>query len=551
MNKKLFLTAAASLLFSTMNAQPSQPKSKTETPFVWEAASIYFLLTDRFHNGDRSSDVNFGRTETPAVMRGFQGGDIKGIIMKIDEGYFDRLGINAIWITPVVEQIHGSVDEGTGLSFGFHGYWTKDWTSLDPNFGTKKDLQNLVDKAHARGIRIILDAVINHTGPVTQKDPVWPTEWVRTEPTCEYSNFQNTTECTLVKNLPDIKTESDAAVELPSHLVAKWKAEGRYEQEVKELDAFFKRTGYPRAPRFYIMKWLTDYITDHGIDGYRADTVKHTGEEVWAEFRAECDYAFEQWKLANPSKVLDDNKFYTVAEVYNYNISSGRSFDFGDKQVDYFANGFDSMINFEFKHNAKDSYEAVFSRYSDLLNTILDGNSVVNYISSHDDGDPFDANRTKSIESANKLLLSPGIAQIYYGDESGRKLSVPGANGDAHLRSFMNWSDIESHQPTKDILLHWQKLGQFRKKHPAIGAGVHKQISSKPYTFSRGYVNGKYLDRVVVGLDMPKGRKIIDVSSVFPNGTWLQDAYSGKDAIVSKGKVAIDSPFDIVLLEIK
>src|SRR5690606_24291811 len=112
------------------------------TPFVWEAASIYFLLTDRFHNGDRSSDVNFGRTETPAVMRGFQGGDIKGIIMKIDEGYFDRLGINAIWITPVVEQIHGSVDEGTGLSFGFHGYWTKDWTSLDPNFGTKKDLQN-------------------------------------------------------------------------------------------------------------------------------------------------------------------------------------------------------------------------------------------------------------------------------------------------------------------------------------------------------------------------------------------------------------------------
>ncbi|HEY0045888.1 MAG TPA: alpha-amylase family glycosyl hydrolase [Flavobacterium sp.] len=552
MTNKIILSIAAAIAFTGCSAQPKVTSAaKPATPFVWEGASVYFLLTDRFNNGDRSTDVSFGRSETPAVMRGFQGGDIKGIIMKLDEGYFDRLGVNAIWLNPVVEQIHGAVDEGTGVSYGFHGYWTKDWTALDPNYGTRKDLQTLVEKAHARGIRIILDAVINHTGPVTQKDPVWPADWVRTEPQCDYKTFQTTTECTLVKNLPDVKTESNAAVALPGQLVAKWKAEGRYEQEVRELDEFFTRTGYPRAPRYYIIKWLTDYITDFGIDGYRADTVKHTGEDVWAAFETECNYSFDQWKKTNPGKVLDDNQFYTIAEVYNYSISAGRNFDFGDKKVDYFANGFDNMINFEFKWNAKDSYEAIFSRYSDLLNTVLEGYSVLNYISSHDDGDPFDAQRTKSIESANKLLLSPGVAQIYYGDETGRNLIVAGAKGDANLRSFMNWEDVENNTKTKETLLHWQKLGQFRQRHPAIGAGVHKQISSKPYTFSRGFVKDKYLDRVIIGLEMPKGRKVLDVSLVFPDGTWLTDAYSGKDGIVSKGKVTIDSAFETVLLEKK
>lgn len=552
MTNKIILSIAAAIAFTGCSAQPKVTSAaKPATPFVWEGASVYFLLTDRFNNGDRSTDVSFGRSETPAVMRGFQGGDIKGIIMKLDEGYFDRLGVNAIWLNPVVEQIHGAVDEGTGVSYGFHGYWTKDWTALDPNYGTRKDLQTLVEKAHARGIRIILDAVINHTGPVTQKDPVWPADWVRTEPQCDYKTFQTTTECTLVKNLPDVKTESNAAVALPGQLVAKWKAEGRYEQELRELDEFFTRTGYPRAPRYYIIKWLTDYITDFGIDGYRADTVKHTGEDVWAAFETECNYSFDQWKKTNPGKVLDDNQFYTIAEVYNYSISAGRNFDFGDKKVDYFANGFDNMINFEFKWNAKDSYEAIFSRYSDLLNTVLEGYSVLNYISSHDDGDPFDAQRTKSIESANKLLLSPGVAQIYYGDETGRNLIVAGAKGDANLRSFMNWEDVENNTKTKETLLHWQKLGQFRQRHPAIGAGVHKQISSKPYTFSRGFVKDKYLDRVIIGLEMPKGRKVLDVSLVFPDGTWLTDAYSGKDGIVSKGKVTIDSAFETVLLEKK
>ena len=524
----------------------------TEKPFVWEAANVYFLLTDRFNNGDTSNDINFDRIKEAGKLRGFEGGDIKGITKKIEEGYFTDLGINAIWMTPIVEQIHGGTDEGTGLSYGFHGYWTSDWTAIDPNFGTKNDLHNLVEAAHKKGIRILLDAVINHTGPVTDKDAVWPDSWVRTEPVCTYSNYENTTACTLVKNLPDIKTESNEHVELPPQLVEKWKAEGRYEQEVSELDAFFKRTGYPRAPRFYIIKWLTDYITEFGIDGYRVDTVKHTEAFVWQEFKKECDIAFAEFKKNNSDKVLDDTDFYLVGEVYNYGINTGQYFDFGDKKVNYFDKAFQSLINFQFKWNAaQQDYETLFSTYSNYLSSDLKGFGTMNYLSSHDDGAPFDAAREKTIEAGTKLLLAPGTSQVYYGDESARSLVIEGTVGDATLRSFMNWDAIQNNVKTKAILNHWQKLGKFRANHPAIGAGTHRMLTKNPYVFSRVFSKGNFNDLVVVGLDLSKGDKVIDVSEVFKDGDVLHDAYSNHDVTVKNGNAIINSEFEIVLLEKK
>lgn len=518
-----------------------------EAPFIWEGANLYFLLTDRFNNGDASNDINFDRTQQAGKLRGFEGGDLKGVTQKIKEGYFTDLGINAIWMTPIVEQIHGATDEGTGLSYGFHGYWTKDWTDIDPNYGTKEDLKALVEEAHAKGIRIVLDAVINHTGPVTDKDPVWPEDWVRTSPQCTYDNYENTVTCTLVANLPDIKTESNADVDLPPQLVTKWKAEGRYEEEMVELDAFFKRTGYPRAPRFYIMKWLTDYITEFGIDGYRVDTVKHTEAFVWQEFKVECDYAFSKYKSDNPTKVLDDNAFYLVGEVYNYGVSSGKIFDFGDKQVNYFDNAFQSLINFDMKWNAaQQDYETLFSQYSDKLHIELKDYGILNYMTSHDDGQPFDAERNKSKETATRLLLTPGTAQVYYGDESARSLIIEEAEGDATLRSFMNWDAVTTNITS---LEHWQKLGQFRKRHPAVGAGSHKMISQIPYYFSRSYLNKDYTDKVIIGLELNIGQKTLDVSNVFSDGDAIKDAYSNVISEVKNGKVTIDSQFNIVLLE--
>ncbi len=545
--KNIFLLL---VLATIISCDKKSPNNKTEVEakkeFVWEAANVYFLLTDRFNNGDSTNDLNFDRTRETGVLRGFEGGDIKGITQKVKEGYFTDLGINAIWMTPIVEQIHGGTDEGTGVTYGFHGYWTKDWTSVDPNFGTKADIKELVDEAHKRGIRILLDAVINHTGPVTEKDPVWPESWVRTEPQCQYSNYENTITCTLVKNLPDIKTESYENVELPPQLVAKWKAEGRYEQEVKELDEFFKRTGHPRAPRFYIMKWLTDYITEFGIDGYRVDTVKHTEETVWQEFRTECDYAFEQYKKNNPEKVLDENEFYLVGEVYNYAISHGKAFDMGDKKINYFDKAFDALINFEIKWNAKQmAEEAVFNKYDSILHSNLKGYSVLNYMTSHDDGQPFDKEREMPFKTATMLMLTPGASQVYYGDETARDLTIEGSVGDATLRSFMNW-DATQNSTTQKILSHWQKLGQFRANHMAVGAGKHQLISKENgVVFSRVRKD----DKIIAGINLPKGEKSLEVSSIFKNGEQLKDCYSNQVVEVKDGKVSINSDFDIVLLE--
>lgn len=533
------------LLLGCQNS-PSPQKNTMNTPFLWEAATVYFLLTDRFNNGDESNDMNFDRTKETAVLRGFEGGDIKGITQKIQEGYFTDLGVNAIWFTPVVEQIHDSTDEGTGNTYAYHGYWAKDWTVLDPNFGTIEDLKELVETAHSKGIRIVLDVVANHTGPVTEKDPVWPSDWVRTEPVCDFSSYEGTTACTLVKNLPDILTENqDQAVELPQQLVEKWKNEGRYDQEIKELDDFFARTNYTRTPSAYIVKWLTDYVKELGVDGFRVDTVKHASEWVWSVLYNEAQYSFDLWKQNYPDKVLDQNPFYMVGEVYGYGISSGREYSFGDEAVDYFDHGFKSMINFEIKYDAaQKTYEEIFSKYDGLLHSKLSGKSVLNYLSSHDDGSPFDRERTNGQKAANVLLLTPGAAQIYYGDETNRPLVVEGANGDANLRSFMNWEAIETNEAVRDNLTHWQKLGQFRANHPAVGAGRHQLISESPYSFSRILED----DQVVIALELEPGNKKIATGTVFKDGTTLTDAYSKQTAVVSNGSVSINSPYNVVLL---
>lgn len=560
--KKGLLLLLGFVLFISCKEETNTPKTEQsntnnnstvalkKNPFVWEGANIYFLLTDRFYNGDTTNDVNFERTEETGVLRGFMGGDIKGITSKIEEGYFTKLGINAIWFTPVVEQIHGATDEGTGNSYGYHGYWTKDWTALDPNFGTREDLEEMVKTAHSKGIRVLMDVVLNHTGPVTAIDPVWPEEWVRTEPTCTFENYETTTACTLVKNLPDIKTESDEEVALPDHLLAKWKAEGRLSSELDELELFFKRSGCSRSSRAYITKWLTDYVNDFGIDGFRVDTVKHADESAWNELYKQASIAFDNWKRKNPDAVLDTNPFYMVGEVYNYGISSGREYDFGDKKVDYYNNGFKSLINFELKSDANKDYETIFKKYNSLLQSKLYGKSVVNYLTSHDDGNPFDKERKDPYHAANVLLLTPGASQVYYGDESSRTLSIDGAQGDATLRSYMNWNEIDSLPETKKILSHWQKLGSFRAKHPAVGAGTHKILTKAPYVFERTYTNDAYKDKVVIGLNLPKGKKSLSVKGFFGDATKLYDAYSNTYVIVQKGKVELDNEYDIALLEL-
>ncbi len=527
-------------------ASPTTP----EAAAFWNGATVYFLLTDRFRNGDTANDGAAGRARDGRLLRNFEGGDLAGLLRAIEEGYFDSLGVTALWMTPFVEQIHGSVDEGTGKTYGYHGYWTRDWTAVDPALGTEAELRAVVDAAHRHGIRVLMDAVLNHTGPVTPQDPAWPASWVRTGPDCTYRGYLTTTECTLVRTLPDLRTNSDAPVELPEALAEKWQREGRLEQERTELDAFFQRTGYPRAPRFYVIKWLTDWVRDVGFDGYRVDTAKHFGEGASVELKHEAEVALADWRRANPGRgVPGDLPFHMMGEVYGYGVGPERGYSFGDSTVDYYSFGYDALINFAFKSDAARDLDSLFTRYAATLTSGPHrGVALLNYISSHDDGGPYDRERRDPIGAGTRLLLAPGGAQVYYGDETARPLVIEGAEGDANLRGMMNWDDLARGGRTSEVLAHWRRLGRFRQAHPAVGAGEHRTLQASPHVFGRTLMAGERSDRVVVALDQGTGAKTIPVAGVFADGTRLVDGYSGARGTVANGSIRLTTSFGVVLL---
>lgn len=559
---RLACAAAMAALFlggcSTIQGEPEavSPKTtadRTTDPF-WRNATVYFLMTDRFANGDPDNDNAYGRAKDGDTLRSFLGGDLPGVIEKLESGYFTDLGVTAIWTTPVIEQIHQPFQEW-GRSYAFHGYWPRDWTTVDEAYGTEDDLARMIDIAHAQGIRVIVDVIINHAGPpIDEIDPAWPEEWVRTEPSCDWQSFGGVATCLIVPALQDIRTESEEPVALPDHLLAKWRAEGRLEQELAELDAFFERTGHPRAPKYYIIKWLTDWVREYGVDGFRVDTAKHVEPAVWRVLKAEADLALAEWKAANPDKALDDREFYMVGEVFNWGVAGfqnavagTRDYSFGDRDVDFFDYHFDALINMGFATHARLPASDLFQFYADQLGGPLKGVSVLNYISSHDDQAPLDPDREASYENAVKLLLAPGAAQIFYGDELDRSLTVPGATGDATLRSFMNWDALETSEG-QAILAHWRVLAQFRRNHPAVGAGVHRELSWSPYVFSRTLNEDGTTDAVLIALGEEPFTSI-DVHTMFPNGARLRDAYHGDESLVADGRVAFASPRTIALLE--
>ncbi|MFA9216685.1 MAG: alpha-amylase family glycosyl hydrolase, partial [Sphingomonadaceae bacterium] len=148
------LALSASLLFGAAVATTPATAAPGARPFLWDNATVYFLLTDRFNSASKANDLAYGRKADAAPLRGYMGGDLAGITAKIKAGYFDQLGVNVIWLTPPVEQIHAGTDEGTGKSYGFHGYWARDFTSIEANVGTERDMRQLVETAHAHGIRV-------------------------------------------------------------------------------------------------------------------------------------------------------------------------------------------------------------------------------------------------------------------------------------------------------------------------------------------------------------------------------------------------------------
>ncbi|MBQ1687953.1 MAG: alpha-amylase, partial [Lachnospiraceae bacterium] len=505
----------------------------------------------------------------------FHGGDLKGLTEEVEANYFNNLGVNAIWITAPYEQIHGYTSgnvksdnanvypdpDNQGFPYySYHGYWTLDYSNIDANMGTAEDFANFVDSCHKHGIRVVMDVVMNHVGYTTMQDAVdygfdgalkgdWQsyyygnsTSLMGGKPECQnYWNSESQIwaskwwgpgfvradypgytaagggDITMsLCGLPDVMTEDDAPElsSTPPLLVTKWTKEGRLAQEEQELNDFFARTGYKRQARYYIIKWLSDYVREYGVDGFRCDTAKHVDLSAWKALKTECVSALKEWRTNNPTKAGADwtDDFWMTGEAWEHGV--GKS--------SYYSNGFDSMINFSFpKEGNLSSLENVYSSYASMINSD-DSFNVLSYVSSHDDAagaGVFEASDDQSKNLGTSLLLAPGGVQIYYGNEVNRQIAwknfFTGSDYlDQRYRSDMNWDSINT-----DVLQHWQKVGQFRNKHLSVGAGQHEKLDGDVYTFARTYhLEENDEDKVVCALPGTAGTYDISVAGVFEDG---------------------------------
>lgn len=486
--------------------------------FSWQNATVYFVLTDRFTNGNRANDHSYGRHSDGMQEIGtFHGGDLAGLTEKLD--YLQQLGVNALWISSPLEQIHGWVGGGTKGDFphyAYHGYYTLDWTKLDANMGTGENLHQLVAEAHKRGIRILFDVVVNHTGYATLADMQtyhfgslylkgdeiekrlgknwtdwkpgtglnwhsfndyinfsdkdgwstwWGKKWIRTD-IGDYDSPGYDDLTMSLAFLPDIKTESKEPGGLPIFYRHK------PDTAAREMPG--------ATPRDYLVTWLSQWVRDYGIDGFRVDTAKHVEKPTLALLKARSVDALKQWKAANPSQALDDAPFWMTGEAWGHGVMKS----------DYYENGFDAMINFDFQDQAAAALQCfahIDATYQQMAEKMQDFN-VLSYISSHDTRLFFDADAKGELplqqRAADLLLLAPGAVQIYYGDESGRPFGPTGSDPLQGTRSDMNWNELNGAK--HNVLMHWQKLGKFREQHIAVGAGVQtSQHTPGYYAFSR------------------------------------------------------------------
>ncbi|RFA25299.1 alpha-amylase [Alkalilimnicola ehrlichii] len=536
---------------------PVYPGSFAENPIV------YFVITDRFYNGNPDNDRSYGREPDGEEEVGtFHGGDLAGLSHKLREGYFRDLGINALWITAPYEQIHGWVVGGENAfrHYAYHGYYALDYTQLDQNMGTSEELREFIRLAHADGIRVVFDIVMNHPGygdlwtldkygvdvvwdgfeAATPRDyhshinynsrnwtDWWGDAWVRSDlPGYRSGNHRDPLTMQLAY-LPDFRTEATEAVELPVFLRNKWEQEGRLESEQAALAEWFEQTGRTPTVRNHLIKWLTDWVREYGVDGFRADTVKHVEKEAWAELKAEAVSALEAWKQANPEQAIDDAPFWMTGEYWGHGV----------ERSDFFDYGFDNMINFGLQERANLSsrLDAIYARYAEAATPEA---NFLSYISSHD---THLYPRERLIEGGTVLLLAPGGVKIFYGDETARPAGpAPASDPDQATRSPMNWDAID-----EDVLAHWQTLTQFRARHVALAQGEHRRLSNRPYTFSRTYGE----DRVVVAVEVNEPQNVA-VGDAFSDGETVRDFYTRERMTVMDGQVFVEPHANgVVLLE--
>ncbi|TCD46706.1 pullulanase [Streptococcus sp. X16XC17] len=408
-------------------------RKKQKGDLDWDEQVIYFMVTDRFYNGNQLNDnpkmMDYSNPSNPRGL--YQGGDFKGVTKKLD--YLKKLGVTAIWLTPIVENIEHDASYGSkdGSYYAYHGYWASDFEKLNPHLGTMEEYHELIDKAADLGVNIIVDVVLNHAGygmneDTKSKAPGAPTEEDR-------KRFEGMTRTGSedkkgndvlgsLAGLPDFKTEDKA---VRDKLVA-WQSD-----------------------------WIRKSTTAKGnkIYGFRVDTVKHVDHTTWQHFKNEL--------------VSKDSDFHLIGESWgaNYKNTNG-----------HLGNGMmDSLVDFGFKGIAKNLVTGQLQAANQELiarNKILTSSFTLGqFLSSHDE-DGFKVNSdlfgSKELTedrlkiAATMQLTAKGQPVVYYGEEVGQS----GKNNWPYYgkRPDFDWKATDNNS----ILTHYKKVLDFRKNYSEL-----------------------------------------------------------------------------------
>jgi neopullulanase len=433
-------------------------------PFKWEEAILYFVFTDRFRNGDPSND-----RPTPSVntMANYQGGDFKGVTQAIEEGYFDRLGVRALWLSPPDINPDGAFEGSYGQKYtGYHGYWPSKPRTVQPRFGTMADLKALTKAAHARGIRVLTDLVLNH---VHSEHP-----YVKDHRDDGWFNVGNGCVCGTNgcgwEEKPLVCSFTDY---LPDY---NWRSTAMADQFAADA-----------------MWWLREA----DLDGFRLDAVKHLdqvgGRTINGELAKITAITGTDYYLVGETFVGSDGRALIKKYVSPNELDGQFDFPLYWPVVQAFGRG-DSMVQVDEAVQENERFYAPGT----LNSPFLGNHDVARFASiaageiqgdangqswgpnrpgqSIDRDEPFDRLRY----AFTFVLTQPGVPLIYYGDEIG----LPGA-GDPDNRRFMKWSGLSGRE--SGLLTFMQKLGTARRNSDALRFGTRQTlfIERDVYVFAR------------------------------------------------------------------